>query len=158
MSYYLPDLADMRSNQLSWHLLNWELAAIFAPDEIKVDIFDLLCCRGGAILQNFITPDGKVMRKKRINGDFNAGEFKSSFKDYYKQSCRLESRFKDFYRMNKFECRKKTADLGKTKFIEVWNSVVPEAYKDDLVRAERVGTLVKFNLLTYQVKAMRNPL
>ena len=38
----------MRCNLLAWHLLIWELTAIFAPEEIRIDIFDLLSVRGGA--------------------------------------------------------------------------------------------------------------
>jgi hypothetical protein len=34
------------------------MAAVIAPNEMKLDIFDLLCSGGGAILRTFIYPNG----------------------------------------------------------------------------------------------------
>ena len=44
---------------MAYNLLLWELTAIFAPEVIKVDIFDLLCKRG-SLLQAFVSPCGFV--------------------------------------------------------------------------------------------------
>ena len=57
---FLPNRSDYRCNLLSYHLLLWELFAIYAPEEIKIDVFELLKSRGGAIFFNFFIPTGKL--------------------------------------------------------------------------------------------------
>ena len=57
---FLAPMADFRCNLIAYHLVMWQLFAIFAPQEIKVDFFDYFCVRGGGQHQTFILPDGKV--------------------------------------------------------------------------------------------------
>jgi hypothetical protein len=40
---FLNPQADVRCNLMAWNLLQWELTAIFAPEVITIDFFDLLC-------------------------------------------------------------------------------------------------------------------
>ena len=56
---FLPAASDTRCNLIAQHLLMWELHAILAPDRIKIDLFDLICLKGGAIFQRFYMPSGK---------------------------------------------------------------------------------------------------
>ena len=57
---FLPPRADQRCHLLSFALIWWELFALFTPDQIKVDLFDILCCRGGACFQTYCTPCGLI--------------------------------------------------------------------------------------------------
>ena len=45
----LPRMTDLRCHLLVDHLINWELLAIYAPDRMRLDMFDLLCTRGGGV-------------------------------------------------------------------------------------------------------------
>ena len=40
---FLNPKADVRCNLMAWNLLQWELTAIFAPEVITIDFFDLMC-------------------------------------------------------------------------------------------------------------------
>ena len=57
---FLPPLSDLRCNCLAFHLLLWELTAIFAPHHIRVDLFDLLLVRGGTIFNLYVIPEGQA--------------------------------------------------------------------------------------------------
>ena len=57
---FLAPFTDFRCNLIAYHLVMWQLYAIFCPEEIKIDFFDYFCVRGGGQLQTFILPDGKV--------------------------------------------------------------------------------------------------
>ena len=50
-----------------YHLIQWELFAIFAPEKIRLDLFDLLCVRGGGFLNClFVTPELRIEPKPII--------------------------------------------------------------------------------------------
>ena len=57
---FLNKMADMRCNLLSYHLFLWHLTYMFAPEEVKLCVFELFKVRGGALMQAFCCPDGKV--------------------------------------------------------------------------------------------------
>ena len=59
--------------------------------------------------------------------------------------------------MKMHDGRRHKDDHGKTEFFQIWQNLVPEAYKNDRVRAERVGLLGKFSMLTYAVKYFYDP-
>ena len=63
---WLPPQTDFRCNLLAYHLLVWEIHAILAPEQIKINFFDLLCIKGGAIFRTFAFPNGKLyVRNKK---------------------------------------------------------------------------------------------
>ena len=66
---FLIPRSDMRCNLMLYHLIQWELMAIFAPQEIKVDIFDLLCVRGGGFFQYFVHPTGHTLLERMIRNE-----------------------------------------------------------------------------------------
>lgn len=43
MKHYLGEEADYRCNLFARHLIWWELTAVFYPQKMQLDIFDLLC-------------------------------------------------------------------------------------------------------------------
>ena len=139
--------------------MHWELASVFAPEQIKCDIFDLLCCGGGAVLQNFVTPYGQAhSQSKDAEGFSSKSAFRFNIKPFMKMIHRAEMQFKDFYKYHKYDdVRRKRANHGKTEFFQVWQSLVPDRFKNDRVRAERVGVIVKFNMLTYCVRYFSCP-
>lgn len=47
---FLKPNSDARCHMMAYHLLQWEFTAMLAPEEIVVDVFDMLCIRGGAPL------------------------------------------------------------------------------------------------------------
>ena len=49
---------------LAFHLLVWELYAIFAPEKIHIDIFELLKSQGCAVFFGFFGPEGKCKQSK----------------------------------------------------------------------------------------------
>ena len=56
---------------MAFSLVWWELYALFAPDQIKIDIYDLLCSRGGALFQSYCTPCGlHVTERKEFRRKF----------------------------------------------------------------------------------------
>ena len=55
---FLPPLSDLRCNCMAFHLLLWELTAILAPWDIRVDVFDLLLVRGGSLFNMYVIPEG----------------------------------------------------------------------------------------------------
>ena len=139
---------------MAFHLYFFEMTAIFAPDEIKVDIFDLLCSSGGAILRSFIYPCGiSNYYKIRSKAKCPLYHIPTSMKEISK----LQSRFKEFFRFNRYDGRRHKDDHGKTEFFQIWQNLVPEAFKNDRIRAERIGTLIKFSLLTFSVNCFNNP-
>ena len=61
----MPARSDYRCFMLAYHLLLWELFAIHAPNQMKMDVFELLKSRGGAIFFNFFIPTGKLKQNKK---------------------------------------------------------------------------------------------
>ena len=53
---FLKGLKDQRCHLMAFSLVWWELYALFTPEQIRVDFFDLLCSRGGAVFQTYCTP------------------------------------------------------------------------------------------------------
>ena len=63
----LSRLSDFRCHMMVYHLIQWELFAIFAPEKIRLDLFDLLCIRGGGFLNClFMTPELRIEPKPII--------------------------------------------------------------------------------------------
>lgn len=60
ISDYLPIQVMYRCYLLSHSLLAFELAAIFAPEEIEIDPFELLKCQGGLSFNALCSPTGLV--------------------------------------------------------------------------------------------------
>ena len=151
---WIPEEADLRCNMMATHLFWFEMAVILAPDEIKVDIFDLLCSSGGAIFRNFIYPSG-MSNYYRIRTKSKVPLYHIS--KHMRETTTLANRFKEFYRFNRYDCRRHKDDKGKTEFFQIWQNLVPDTYKNDRIRAERVGTLIKFCVLTFSVNCFNNP-
>ena len=61
---FLQPNSDARCHMLTYHLMHFSFMAMLSPKDIKVDIFDLLCLRGGAPLQVFCRPDGEIEPEK----------------------------------------------------------------------------------------------
>ena len=47
---FLTKMADFRCNMIAFHLIMWNLFAIFAPEKIKIDVFDFMCIKGGGFM------------------------------------------------------------------------------------------------------------
>ena len=56
---FLPKVSDYRCNMLAYHLLLWQLFAIFAPQLIKIDIFSILLSQGCSFFFCYFDPAGK---------------------------------------------------------------------------------------------------
>ena len=52
-------------------LIIWELYAMFYPEMMTLDAFDLLLDRGGALFQSFFNPEGGFRKKdfNKVNRD-----------------------------------------------------------------------------------------
>lgn len=71
---------------------------MFAPQEIKVDIFDLMCLRGSALFQVFCRPDGQVEAEK-----LKESKTRKSFiwvKEYVRHVAVTYKRLLSFFRYN----------------------------------------------------------
>ena len=97
-------IADQRCHLMSYNLILWELMAIMAPDEIKVDLFDLLCVRGCAFFQIYITPSGKVTSERAMRQDSMHRKPKI-IEEIYDVKKRLQT----FYRRN-FDRKRQKSD------------------------------------------------
>ena len=64
--------SDYRCFMLVHHLLKFELWAIFKPEEMRLDIFELLKTRGNLCFNTFMDPRGEM--REKLNRD------KKSFK------------------------------------------------------------------------------
>ena len=100
---------------------------MLAPEEIKVDIFDLLCLRGGAPLQVFCRPDGQIEAEKMKECKTKKGPI--WVKDYDREKMTMYKRLLSFYRYNHHDGRVPEADQGKQNFFEQWQNVVPHKFK-----------------------------
>ena len=63
----------------------------------------------------------------------------------------LYQRLMSFYRFGYFDCRRNNEDLDKTDFMDVWSKAAPEEFINDHETARRIGDLVKFKAMTYDV-------
>lgn len=59
---------------LSFSLIYWELTAIFAPELITVDLFELILSRGCAYTALFIAPNGYTRLSRPKPSRYGLGE------------------------------------------------------------------------------------
>ena len=91
---------------------------MLAPEEIAVDVFDMLCVRGGALFQVFCRPDGQVEAEK-----MKESKTKKSLiwtKDYVREAMEMYKRLLSYFRYNHHDGRVPEADQGKMSFFEQW--------------------------------------
>ena len=63
----MPKEIDFRCSLFAYHLLCWELAAVLAPEEIKIDLYELIRVRGcSAITSVYMDWTGRVRFGKLI--------------------------------------------------------------------------------------------
>ena len=108
---------------MAQNLLQWHMIAIYAPNDLKVDIFDLLCKRGGAFFQVFFTPDWTTkLRKKYFMTDMPNMYLHEVSRPYIRDITECFQRFRKFYTKRNFRHKD---DTDKTDFLEVWRAAVP---------------------------------
>ena len=75
---YFPMQIMYRCFLLARTLLIYELMSIFAPDEITIDLYELLKTRGGFLFNSFCGPNGYAGEDLQAY----AGHFSSASKDW----------------------------------------------------------------------------
>lgn len=129
------------------------MIAIYSPKNIKIDIFDLLCIRGGCIFSTWVTPEGYCKWEKPcLKGELYCRDHPA-----ITIILRTLQRLRSFYRYNKSDTRRFMDDLGKTDFFDVWRETLPAPFSQDRDTAYRVGDLCLFSLITYHVKSIKHP-
>ena len=150
-SHFLTKHSDFRCFMLVQHLLKFELWAIFIPEAMRVDIYELLKTHGNVTFSYFIDPSGE-MKETRIK--------ETSYKQVWREGERkllyALRKFNLFYRFNPFSNPVKELH-GVTDFHEVWRKFIPEPFASDRALSTRVGTLCKFKHLTFNVFNCRDP-
>ena len=151
----LPRMTDLRCQLMADHLVNWEILAIYAPEKLRIDLFDLLCTRGGGFLNVlFLQFDGQLYFK----GIFSTNKAAIAATAPYNQTVhRALVRLKFWYRAwGDLERQKYKADV-KATFFEFWQDIVPFPFSKDSVLAQRISDLLKFKRLTYRIASSEHP-
>lgn len=128
----MPKISDHRCNMLAFHLLWWQLYAIFAPQKMSIDIFSLFLKYGSAFFFAFFDPAGKCTTTKcRLSR--RKDERASSDLRLERLMHEVLMKFNFFFHVNKDEGnRDRHKTLGNKDWSEVWRSAVPEAFTHDL--------------------------
>ena len=142
---------------LAFHLLQWELFAIFAPQKMRVDIFNLLISYGCSLVFCFFDANGKcttdrirLSRKK---------------KDRFCYDMRLERamrnvtvKFCSYFHNHALQGNKhRKTHFGEKEFNDLWREAIPEPFSSDLNLALRLKNLCKIMHLTYACKDSTRP-
>jgi len=145
---------------MAFSLVWWELCALFTPEEIKVDFFDLFCSRGGAIFQTYCTPQGLLQTdRKEFRNNFITKRQPSSILFCSEAISHAFKKFRAYYHTHpKDEGRVAKSDHSRHSmtFFDIWKSVVPAQFHADKERCQILGDLIKFCLLTYSVHSFRH--
>jgi len=98
---FLDGFKDQRCHLLAFTLVWWELYALFTPEQIKIDIFDLLCSRGGACFQTYCTPCGLLQTdRKEFRCNFMTKRHSNSQLYVSDQVSEAYKRFRTFYHVH----------------------------------------------------------
>ena len=84
---------------------------MIAPEEIKVDLFGLLCLRGGAPMQVFCRPDGQIEAEKMKESKTKKCHI--GLKEYVREAMTMYKRLLSYFRYNHHDGRVPEADQGK---------------------------------------------
>ena len=76
---------------------------MLAPQQLKIDLFDFMCLRGGGLFQVFVRPDGTVESDKLNESKTRKGFIGEKY--YVRQVAIVAKRLLSFVRYNKHDGR-----------------------------------------------------
>ena len=150
---FLPKVSDYRCHMLTYHLIMWELHAIFAPHEIRLDIMRLLCAHGTVPFNVYIRPAGSINYDVSGLYIFSRPRRECTYDelDYLRPIHTAFFRLRRFFRFSHHDTRRAADENGKMNFYEVWKLAIPEPFANDRALASRLECLSKFLMLTFKV-------
>ena len=154
---FLPLAIDYRCNLLGYHLFLWNIFAIVAPERIKLDLFNLLCSKGGLIFNSFVSPEGELHKQKFYQIWMDGRAYFYRDKPHNVKIRELLRRIMAFYRGDCLSDRRHKDDIGVRDFLKVWRQAAPEPYSRDEELGEKIGTLCKFHMATYNILRITDP-
>ena len=134
-----------RCHIIARSMLIFELFAIFDPDQIKIDPFELFKTQGGFCFNAFCGPTGFATRTSKSYGI----QFLTAHENYHvysKKNRKVQEAWVSLQQGLMIAHFKNFKDGNKAfHFLEVWNKIAPEPQRSDLARALQLEQLFKYH-------------
>ena len=154
---FLPKKSDLRCSMLAYHLLLWEMQAILAPEQMRLDIFELLKIRGCAILTAFLDPNGRRLRSEKRRKKTKFRKYVSNERSVQEAMDKIEPILMS-HKVAGRNFNLKSRGLSEAEeFENIWRQIVPKSFAQDRQLMDRIWTLNKFRHLCYSVVDINQP-